>query len=451
MSYLFKSATLITLDPPLVEPADLRIEGGRVIERGKQLGARPGEEVLDLSGKLVMPGMVCAHTHLYSALARGMPAPPRVPANFKEILELIWWRLDRALDEETIYWSALAGALDAARAGTTCLFDHHASPSHITGSLQIVREAIERVGLRGVLCYEVTNRGGRRRRDEGLEENRAFLEWASASPAPVSVDREQEAVAARERPALFRGMVGAHASFTLTDGTLEVCGELMREFGAGLHIHVAEDRHDVEYTRAKHGLGVVERLAKRGALNHRTILAHGTHLDDREIEIAHHAGVWFAHNPRSNMNNQVGYAPVVKFGERMVLGTDGIGADMFEEARFAFFKGRDERAPFSADRWRRVLAGNQRLAAEVFEQDLGSLEVGATADLIVLNHAAPTPLAAENLAWHLIFGINSAAVESVMVNGRFIIREGRSVFDAEEIYAQARRASEKLWAKLKEL
>ena len=451
MSYLFKNATLLTLDPAAVERADLRVEGGRVAERGTQLEPRAGEEVVETGGRIIMPGMVCAHTHLYSALARGMPAPPRVPTNFKEILELVWWRLDRALDEETIYWSAQAGALDAARAGTTCLFDHHASPSYISGSLQIVREAIEKVGLRGVLCYEVTNRGGRQRCDEGLEENRAFLEWASNSLAPVSADKEQRAAAERVPPPLFRGMVGAHASFTLTDEALEVCAELMREFGVGLHVHAAEDLSDVEDARAKYGLGVVERLEKRGALNGRTILAHGVHLSDRDIEIAHSAGVWFAHNPRSNMNNQVGYAPLAKFGERVVLGTDGLGADMFEEARFAFFKGRDGRLGWSADEWRRVLANNHRLASEVFGVELGALGVGAAADLIILDYPAPTPLTGENFAWHLVFGLNSAAVESVMVNGRFIVRDGRSPLDVQDIYDQARKASEKLWAKLQEI
>ena len=451
MSYLFKNATLITLDPPVVERGDLRIEDRRITERGSQLDARASEEVIDLSGKLVMPGMVCAHTHLYSALARGMPAPPRAPANFKEILELIWWRLDRALDEETIYWSAIAGAMDAARVGTTCLFDHHASPSHITGSLQIVREAMEKVGLRGVLCYEVTNRGGRKKRDAGLEENRAFLEWASEVPAPVPADKAQKSAAQGTGAAMFRGMVGAHASFTLGDGSLEVCAELMREFDVGLHIHVAEDLHDVEDARAKHGLGVVERLAKRGVLNTRTILAHGTHLDEREIELARNAGVWFAHNPRSNMNNQVGHAPLAKFGEPVLLGTDGIGADMFEEARFAFFKGRHGRIGWGADEWRRSLASNQRLASELFGMELGSLNVGAVADLIVLDYYSPTPLTAENLAWHLIFGLNSAMVESVMVNGRFVIKERRSAFDAPHLYEQARQASEKLWAKLREM
>jgi len=435
MSYLFKSALLVNLDPPRVERGDLRIAAANIIERGSSLEAREDEEIIDLTGKLVMPGMVCAHAHLYSALARGMPAPPRTPSNFKEILELVWWRLDRALDEETIYWSAMAGAMDAARAGTTCLFDHHASPSHISGSLQVVREAIEKVGLRAVLCYEVTDRGGSAERDRGLDENRSFLSWTKTS--------------ASSSPDLFRGLVGAHASFTLDDESLTRCAELMREFDAGLHIHAAEDMCDVEDARGKHGLGVVERLAKHGALNNQTILAHGVHLSDEDIRLARAAGVWFAHNPRSNMNNQVGYAPVEKFGERVVLGTDGIGADMFEEARSAFFKGRDEGLNYGADAWLRVLSNNHRLASQAFGGDLGSLAMGSPADLIVLDYQSPTPLTSENLAWHFAFGINSASVESVMVNGRFVIRD--RLHSLDDVYAEARKASEKLWAKLRTL
>lgn len=430
MSYLLKAATIVTLDPPAISRADLRISERRIIERGDELEARDGEEVINLSGKLVMPGMVCAHTHLYSAFARGMPPPPRAPTNFREILELIWWRLDRALDEETIYWSAIAGAMDAARAGTTCLFDHHASPSRIGGSLQIVREAIEKVGLRAVLCYEVTDRGATRERDHGLGENRAFMRWSAVQPA------------------LFRGMVGAHASFTLSDESLAACAGLMREFNAGLHIHVAEDKCDVEDARAKYNSGVVERLAKHGSLNNRTILAHGIHLSDQDIEIARSAGVWVAHNPRSNMNNQVGYAPVDKFGERVVLGTDGIGADMFEEARFAFFKGRDASAALDANSPLRMLANNHRLASEAFDVDLRALGKGSTADLIVLDYQSPTPLTAENLAWHLAFGMTSASVESVMVNGRFVIRNRRFALDEQDLYERARAASETLWKKL---
>src|SRR5437868_5854251 len=181
--YLLKSATLVRLSPTTVERGDLRIQDGHIVKRGARLRASADDEVIDLSGRLVLPGMVCAHTHLYSALARGMPAPPRVPTNFREILELIWWRLDRALDDETVYWSAMAGAMEAARAGTTCLFDHHASPSRIKGSLSIVQEALAAIGLRGVLCYEITDRGGESKRRAGLQESRDFVSWTNAESA----------------------------------------------------------------------------------------------------------------------------------------------------------------------------------------------------------------------------------------------------------------------------
>jgi putative selenium metabolism protein SsnA len=435
MAYLLKSALLVTLDPAAVARADIRIKGGQVVERGARLDRREGEEVISLAGRLIMPGLVCAHTHLYSALARGMPAPMRAPGNFKEILELVWWRLDRALDEETIYWSAMAGALDAARAGTTCLFDHHASPRKVTGSLGVVGEALQRVGLRGVLCYEVTDRGGVRERDEGLDENRAFLEWTRG---PNGAEAE-----------LFRGLVGAHASFTLSDESLGGLAELMQKYDAGLHIHVAEDLCDEEDARKTYGASVVERLARAGALNRQTILAHGTHLDKREIEMARAAGVWFAHNPRSNMNNRVGYAPVAAFGDRVVVGTDGIGADMFEETRAAFFKSQDEHSGLDANSWLRALTNNQRMAGEAFGLEMSTLEAGSAADLVVMNYQSPTEVTADNLAWHFLFGMNSAAIESVMVAGRFVIRNNRSQLDEDALYGEARRASEKLWAKLR--
>lgn len=444
MSYLFKSAIIATLDPPGIETGDLRIDRGLVAARAPTLEPVPADEVIDASGKLLMPGLVCGHTHLYSALARGMPAPPRTPQSFNEILELIWWRLDRALDEETIYYSALAGAIDAARAGTTCLFDHHASPSHIKGSLDRVRKAIERVGLRAVLCYEVTDRGGDEERDLGLRENDAFLSGSEQSRPAIQPDSTSEG----RDSSLFRGMVGAHASFTLSDESLRLCAEIMRRHNAGLHIHVAEAASDVEDSVTKYGVGVVERLARFDALNSRTILAHGVHLSERDIAIAREHEVWVAHNPRSNMNNQVGYAPVSLFGPRVLLGTDGIGADMFEEARFAFFGARNAGSPLGADAWLRILGNNQRLASNVFGQDLLSLQPGSPADLIVLDYHSPTPITPENLAWHFAFGLTSASVESTMVEGRFLIRERTPSFDATALGAEARRAAQKLWARL---
>ena len=226
---------------------------------------------------------------------------------------------------------------------------------------------------------------------------------------------------------------------------------MIEESGAGLHVHVAEDRCDVDHARKNFRSGVVERLARFGALNDRTILAHGVHLSRRDIRIARAAGAWFAHNPRSNMNNQVGYAPVAEFGDRVLMGTDGIGADMFDEARFAFFKGRDARTKFGADAWLDVLANNQRLASETFGVEMGTFNEGAAADLVVMDYHQPTPLTADNFAWHFMFGMNSAMVESVMVAGRFIIRDRRTAYPEAALYERARQAAAKLWKKLQRL
>ncbi|HYK87565.1 MAG TPA: amidohydrolase family protein [Acidobacteriota bacterium] len=435
MAYLLRDATIITLDPPSVQRADLRIEDGRIAGRETQLAPQNSDEVLNLGGRFIMPGMVCAHTHLYSTLARGMPGPRRAPGNFNEILEFVWWRLDRALDEETIYWSALAGALEAAQAGTTCLYDHHASPYCIRGSLQIVREAIERAGLRAVLCYEVTDRGGRKQRDDGIEENRAFLEWVHSGPGT----------------ARFRALVGAHASFTMSAGALEACVELMRTYGSGIHIHAAEDPCDEEDARSKYGMGIMERLSRAEALNEHAIIAHGTHLQKPAIDIGRAAGAWFAHNPRSNMNNRVGYAPVADFGERLLMGTDGLGADLFAEADFAFYKGRDAGSGFEADQWLQVLANNQRRASQDFGADLSSLAPGSAADLVVLSYQPPTLLTPGNLPWHLIFGMTSAHVESVMVDGNFVVTNRQPAADSANVYEHARKAGEKLWARIQGL
>jgi putative selenium metabolism protein SsnA len=458
MSYLLKGGTVITLDPPVVERVDLRVENGQVAARAKDLKPQAGDEVVDVRGKLLMPGLVCGHTHLYSTLARGMPGPERTPANFKEILELVWWRLDRALDREAIYYSALVGALEAARAGTTCLYDHHSSPSFIQGSLGVVSEALETIGLRGVLCYEVTDRGGQALRDEGLRETSAFLEsikLESIKQESIQLEsikrRSNDAGQVRRGSMLVRGMVGAHASFTLSDESLDACSKMMQIYDAGLHIHAAEDLCDVDDAHSKYGLGIVERLANHGLLNQRTILAHGTHLDEREIRMALDAGAWFAHNPGSNMNNQVGYAPVVQFGDRSVLGTDGIGADMFEQARLAYFKGRDAHGFNTPGDWVKTLARGQQLASESFGVDFRALAPGSAADLIVLDYNAPTPLAPDNLAGHVIFGMNSRLVNSVMVNGRFIIKNGRSGLDEEELSRKAREVATRLWRRFTEL
>jgi putative selenium metabolism protein SsnA len=426
---LLKDAIVATLDPPQMGKADLRIEGERIAERATAVAPAAGEEVVDLAGALVLPGLVNAHTHLYSALARGMPGPAEPPRSFVEILEKIWWRLDRALDEESVYLSGLVGAIEAARSGTTVLFDHHASPSFIRGSLATLRRAIEEVGLRSALCYETTDRNGLEGRGAGIAENRAFL---SSGPT-----------------ALTLGMVGAHASFTLSDESLDRLSTTVREANSSLHIHVAEDRADVEDCQTRcGGAGIVERLRRHGLLIRRTLLAHGVQLSEAELRDAQASGAWLVHNPRSNMNNGVSHAPTLAF-HRAALGTDGLDEDMLAEARAAFLKMRDAGRADALEATVGLLDGGHRLAAAFFGLPFGKLDAGAPADLVVLDYRPPTPLHAGNLAGHLLFGLDRSHVRSTMVAGRWVLRDRRILtVDEADVFARARVTAEALWKRM---
>lgn len=426
--YLLKNATLLTFYPARVEEMDVRVSGGKISEKGAALPKRDGETVLDLSGKFLAPGMVCAHTHLYSSLSRGMPGPKEPPANFPQILERVWWRLDRALDEEAIYYSAAVGLLDAIACGTTTIIDHHASPGGIAGSLKLMKSVFETFGMRGVLCYEVTDRGGMEERDAGLAENLWMLEHQSD---------------------LVKGLVGAHAAFTLSDASLRLCAELVGAYKTGIHIHLAEDVCDVQRALDHYDKSVVARLAAAGALNDKSVLAHGVCLSREELAWIRNIWCWLVHNPRSNMNNAVGYAPVAEFGDHAALGTDGITSNMFEEVKCMYFKAQDAHAGFGAEECVRVLHGGQRIVSALFNLPVGGLNVGAAADLLVLDYPSPTPVHAGNLAWHLIFGMTQAHVESVMIAGAFVLRQRQFVYpDAAQIYRRALAVAQKLWQRL---
>jgi len=425
---LLKGASVATLDPPSVARGDLRIEGERVAGGAPVLFPLPGEEVVDLGGALVLPGLVNAHTHLYSALARGMPGPAEPPRSFLEILERVWWRLDRALDEESVHLSGLVGAIEAARSGTTLVFDHHSSPSSIGGSLATLRRAVEEVGLRSVLCYETTDRNGLEGRDAGIAENRDFL---AGGPTRLT-----------------RGMVGAHASFTLSEESLAALAAAVAGASSSLHVHAAEDRADVEDCVRRCGAGVVERLRRHGLLVRRTLLAHGVHLSGPELLEAQSEGAWLVHCPRSNMNNAVGHAPTAAF-RRAALGTDGLDEDMLAEARAAFLKMRDAGRPDALEAASGQLAGGHRLAAAFLGQAFGTFGPGSPADLVVLDYQPPTPVTAENLAGHLLFGLDRSHVRSTMVAGRFVLRDRRiATVDEGTVFARARAAAGRLWERM---
>lgn len=428
---LIAGATLVRLDPPSLERADLRVEGDTIVARGARLKPRAREEVEDCGGRLILPGFVCAHTHMYSALARGMPGPAQAPRSFPDMLRKVWWTLDQALDDESVFYSAMMGAVDAVRCGTTTIVDHHASPNAIHGSLDIIREAFGVVGVRGVLCYEVTDRGGLRRRDAGLAENDRFLSAVRTEPH-------------------FRGLVGAHASFTLRESSLAALADLVRYHRSGLHMHVAEAQEDVRRTKAAHGCGIIDRLARHGLLTDHTVLAHGVHLTSAEIAQAAGAGAWLVHNPRSNMNNGVGHARVEQFGPRAALGTDGWPADMLGEARFAHLRLRERLGLKRSHPVLPLLEGGQQLAAGLFGLPFGTLAPGSAADLVVCDYVPPTPLTNASLAGHLLGAVHPGLVTAVMAAGRWVCRNGRPTqVDLEAISCRAQQVAAALWRRMR--
>ncbi len=361
-----------------------------------------------------------------------MPMPEEQPQNFLEILQKIWWRLDRALDDEAIYYSALMGAIDAVTYGTTTLVDHHSSPRAIKGSLDIIKQAINEVGLRGVLCYEVTDRGGMKERDRGLRENERFIR-------------------ANKKSSHFRGLVGVHASFTLSNDSLRLCGQLASKYNTGVHIHVAEDKCDIIDVEENYQCSVTQRLGEHGILRKQSILAHCVHLSKKNFIPVYEGKCWMVHNPRSNMNNRVGYAPLHLFGERAALGTDGFPADMIEEAKFGYFKRRDSGFSENVD-ITQVLNGGQRLVSEIFGKQFGTLAKNSVADLIVVNYAPPTPITKQNLSGHVLFGMNSSMVESVMVHGKWVVKNREVVgLDVAKVNEKAGKVATRLWERMRKV
>ncbi|HJN77247.1 MAG TPA: amidohydrolase family protein [Myxococcota bacterium] len=419
---ILRGGLLLHLDPPRVEEADIQIRDGEIVSVGRDLA---GDEVRDLGGRWVMPGLVCGHTHLYSALACGMPVLPGVPRDFADMLTKVWWHLDQALDAESVEVSGLVGGLAALRAGVTTVVDHHASPSAIEGSLELLDGGLEQLGLRRVLCYEVTDRGGPERAAAGLRAHEGLLGEQSA----------------------FRAvMVGAHANFTLSDSTLARCGALAREGGVGLHIHLAEALDDERQV----GEDLVARMQRLDALPEGSLLAHGVHLSPDQLRRLDDAGCWLAHQPRSNMNNAVGHAPIEHFPERTVLGTDGIGADMFAELQAGFFRANEAGSGWAPSRWLEALAAGGRFASSKLGVTLGRIEVGAQADLLLLDPAPGPPLSDDNLASSFVFRLSAAQVGEVLVAGRTVLRDGEAAgLGADVLDRRARGVAERLWGRMR--
>ena len=360
-------------------------------------------------------GLANAHTHIYSALAPyGMPAPEPLPGNFVEILERVWWRLDRALDESALAVSARLYAAESLLAGTTALIDHHESPGFIEGSLDVIADACQELGIRALVGYGATERnGGAEEARRGLAECKRFL-------------------LANRRP-LVRGCVALHASFTVSDDTIRAAGELCRELGSFLHVHLAEDGADVVDARRRGYRGPLERLHALGALGPGAILAHGVFLDAGQVRRAEDWGCWLVQNPRSNRGNRVGYPPALAASGRVALGTDGYPADLEQELAALHEVGAEHGEP--ADALAARLYGSQRLARELFGADEAAAQPPAAGDAAAFARA-----------------VRAARAERTVVDGRLVVDNGRLLTgDIEALRAAARAAAPRLWRRMTEV
>ncbi len=413
---------LVELEPASVEIGSLRIDQGQIVQRAPVVDELPGDEVLFLEGKLVMPGLVSAHHYLHASLMRGAE---RVGGGFgAESLAL--HRLEASLEPDDVEAAAAIGAVEGLLSGVTTIFNLHASPKHINGSLSRVAHGLGQVGLRAVLSYQVSDRFGALGREEALEECLDYVKRARGR---------------------FRGAVAVSDLEFISRDALEGVSGVLQAAQAFFQLALAEDPAEERASTVKFEKSPLSRLQEFGLIGERTILAQGVHLSWDDLASLMSTGAWLVHAARSNMFTQTGTATAGKFGVRGCLGTDAMSLDVFAEAQSAWLKSRDAGQPIDILRF---LANGHRLASAAFGAPIGPLQPGALADLMILDYRPPTPFDVSTLAAHLIHGLSARHVESVMVDGiwRLWSRKLLAV-KLDELAARSRESAKAVWARMK--
>ncbi len=394
-------------------------------------------KVIDAKGKVVLPGFINTHMHFYSTMVRGLgkAAPSK---DFQEVLENLWWRLDKKLTLEDSYYSALLPLIDAIKRGTTTLIDHHASPFAVKGSLNKIAQAVKETGLRASLCYELSDRDGAKVAQDGIDENVAFIKRC-----------------AKEKDSQLKALFGLHASFTINDATMEKAAAAGHDLGAGFHVHTAEAKSDQDFNISHFNLRVVQRLHKFGILGPKTIAAHCVHIDEDEMNLLRDTGTAVAHNPQSNMNNAVGVADIIKMSQKGILvglGTDAMTVNMLEEVRVALWAqhlSHNNPSVGFMEALGTLMFNNARIANRYWDPKVGVLKAGYAADVILMDYWPPTPFDENTFLGHLGFGLSQSFVDTTICGGK-VLMEGKKLkigLDEGEVAAKSRELSEKLWAR----
>lgn len=440
---ILTNGRVITQDKnnPYIENGAVVIKKEKIIAVGKAeeiLKNYSDDEIIDVENKVIMPGIINAHHHIYSAFARGMASSGKAPKDFMEILEGLWWKIDKKLTLEDLKYSAYTTYIDCIKNGVTTVFDHNASPYAVKNSLFTIANAAQKLGIRTCLCYEVSDRDGEEILKDGIDENINFIKEYNNNSQNM-----------------IKGMFGLHAAFTLSNESLAMCREKMEGINAGYHVHVAEGKADLEDSLAKYGKRVVERLNEFGILGKKTLAVHCIHIDENELNILKDTDTYVVHNPESNMGNAVGCQPFLKLFEKGIttgLGTDGYTSDMFESMKVAnIIHKHVNQNPSVA--WGEVpeamFENNRKIAEEYFEGELGILKDGALADVIVVDYNPLTPLTANNINSHILFGMMGRSVVTTIINGKTVMHDRKLIgIDEKEIFEHSRAAAQKLWDRM---
>ncbi|MDU1764027.1 MULTISPECIES: putative aminohydrolase SsnA [Anaerococcus] len=397
----------------------------------------PDEEVIDLKGKLLMPGMICAHSHIYSAYARGM-AVSKPTDNFFNVLENLWWSLDRELTTEDVRLNALTTYMESIANGVTTVIDHHSGPNSVENSLFTLGEAAKEVGIRTNLCYELSDRDGVEIRDKEIKEN---VDWIKYSQ--------------KENDDMLRGLFGLHASFTLSDESLEKALDAMDGVYNGFHVHVAEGIEDQWDCQRKYGKRIVERLNDFGIINENSLAIHCVHINGREMDILKKNNTPVIFNPESNMNNAVGVPPVNRFfekGLKVGIGTDAYTNDMFESMKVAnIIQAHNTQDPTKGfgETLEMQFKNNPDIVSHFLNNEVGRIKKGAYADLITINYDPYTPINKDNWGGHSLFGLTGRLVNDTIINGKFVMKDKIiTTVDQAKIHADSRQRASKVWKNL---
>ena len=440
--YLIANGKLITRDSamPYLENGGVAVEGAKILEVGETAALKakyPQAEFIDAKGMVIMPAFINAHSHIYSGLARGLSIKGHNPTNFFEVLDGMWWNIDRHLTLEDTRRSAYTTYIDSIKTGCTTVFDHHASYCEIEGSLFAIEEVAKELGVRTCLCYEVSDRDGEAKCDAAIQENADFIAHCEKEQGPM-----------------VKAMFGGHALFTISDRTFEKMVKA-NDGRTGFHIHVAEGMNDVYDSLQKYGTRSVNRLLNQGILGPKTLLGHCIHVNPAEMDIIKETGTMVVNNPESNMGNAVGCSPILQMIQKGILvgmGTDAYTFDMLESLKVALIIQRHH-ACLPNVAWCEVtdmlFKNNREICAKYFPDPLGILKAGAAADVIVMDYKPFTPFSGDNIDGHMIFGMTGRQCETTMCNGRLLMKDRQLIgIDEEAVNARTLEVSKKLWGRL---